>query len=208
MVFHLDHSQLCISPFERRCKGTMAKKRKIVKAKERKVRRSDGDAQRCKDEGTILCGGHCASYKTSLIFKVTWYIFLLLAKPNHHVLHIKCNAYNSVYVLPDFRHLHQSAYPNSILWVIKHCNIWISLYQARVQRWEWSQLQNMHLIAYITQITILQSRSSKSEQLKKPPLYTRTKYCLILDLFRNKTHPDTQTRIRTITAPVLCTPIK
>lgn len=60
--------------------------------------------------------------------------------------------------------------------------------------------KKMHLIAYMIQITILQSRSSKSEQFKKPPLYTRTKYCLILDLFRNKTHPDTQTRIHTITA--------
>lgn len=115
---------------------------------------------------------------------------------------MKCNEYNSVYVLPDFCHLHQSAYSDSILWGFKHSNIWISLYKARVQRWEWSQLQNMHLIAYIIQITILQSRSSKSKQLKKPPLYTRTKYCLILDLFRNKTHPDTQTRIDTITALV------
>lgn len=100
---------------------------------------------------------HCTSYKTSLIFKVIWYIFLLVAKPNHHVLHIKCTAYNSVYVFPDFCHLHQSAYPDSILWVFKHSNIWISLYKARVQGWEWSQLQNMHLIAYMIQITILQS---------------------------------------------------
>lgn len=61
---------------------------------------------------------------------------------------------------------------------------------------------NMHLIAYIIQITILQSRSFKSKQLKKPPLYTRTKYYLILDFFGNKTHPDTQTRIHTITALV------
>lgn len=34
-----------------RCNG---EKWKVVKAKERKVRRSDGDAQRCKGEGTIL----------------------------------------------------------------------------------------------------------------------------------------------------------
>lgn len=40
----------------------------------------------------------------------------------------------------------------------------------------------------------------KENSLKKPPLYTRTKYCQILDLFRNKKHPDTQTRIHTITA--------
>lgn len=98
-----------------------------------------------------------AAIVLAIIFKVIWYIFLLVAKPNHHVLHIKCTAYNSVYVFPDFCHLRQSAYPDSILWVFKHSNIWISLYKARVQGWEWSQLQNMHLIAYVIQITILQS---------------------------------------------------
>lgn len=29
----------------------------------------------------------------------------------------------------------------------------------------------------------------KENSLKKPPLYTRTKYCQILDLFRNKKTP-------------------
>lgn len=50
-----------------------------------------------------------------------------------------------------------------------------------------------HLIAYTILITILQSSSSQHNQFKKPPLYTCTKHCQILDLLRNKTHQDTQT---------------
>lgn len=59
-----------------------------------------------------------------------------------------------------------------------------------------------HLIAYIILITILQSSSSKHKQFKKPPLYTCTKQCQMFHLFRIKTHPDTQTRIHTISALV------
>lgn len=59
-----------------------------------------------------------------------------------------------------------------------------------------------HLIAYTILITILQSSSSKHKQLKISPLYSCTKHCQILDLFRNKTHPNMQTRIHTISAPV------